>query len=72
VKTALVQKVDPNIVVFETATTAFRLDTDARERMRKLFERSDELQYSGRSSGAETISREDRREVTQLIESLRI
>jgi hypothetical protein len=71
VKTALVQKVDPSSVDFETATTAFRLDTDARERLRKLFERSDELQYSGTSSGAATISREDRRQVVELIESLR-
>lgn len=71
VKTALVQKVDPNSVDFEAATAAFRLDTDARERLRKLFERSDELQYSGRPFGAETVSREDRRETLELIESLR-
>ncbi len=71
VKTALVQNVDPNHVDFETATTAFRLDADARERLRRLFERSDELQYSGTSSGAETISREDRRKTLELIESLR-
>ncbi|MGH8101541.1 MAG: hypothetical protein ACREIW_09595, partial [Chthoniobacterales bacterium] len=71
VKTALVQKVDPKNVDFETASTAFRLDADVRERLRNLFERSDELQYSGAPSGAATVSPDDRRETLELIENLR-
>ena len=71
VKAALVKNVDPNNVDLDTVATAFRLDDDARERFRRLFERSDELQYSGRSFGAGTVSREDRQETLELIESLR-
>jgi hypothetical protein len=36
-----------------------------------LFERSDELQYSGTHNGTQKISREDRREVLELIENLK-
>jgi hypothetical protein len=71
VKAALAKHVDPNSVDLNTVADAFRLDDDARERFRRLFERSDELQYSGRSLGAATVSREDRRETLELIESLR-
>ena len=34
-------------------------------------ERSDELRYSGAHNGAETISAENRRDVLDLVESLR-
>jgi hypothetical protein len=71
VKAALVKNVDPNSVDLDTVAEAFRLDDDARDRFRRLFERSDEVQYSGASFGAETVSREDRRETLELIESLR-
>jgi hypothetical protein len=71
VKAALAKNVDPNNVDLDTVAEAFRLDDDARERFRRLFERSDEVQYSGTSFGAETVSREDRRETLELIESLR-
>ena len=70
-KAALARNVDPNNVDFETAATAFQLDQDSRERLRRLFERSDELQYSGTRNGAEIISPESRHEVLELIENLR-
>ena len=74
VKAALASRhggIDPNNVDFETAATAFELDQDSRDRLRRLFERSDELQYSGTHNGAEIISPESRREVLELIENLR-
>jgi hypothetical protein len=55
----------------ETAAAAFQLDDDSRERLRRLFERSDELSYSGAHNGAGVISVENRREVLELIENLR-
>lgn len=70
-KTALARNVDPNSVDLETAATAFQLDQNSREQLRRLFERSDELQYSGTHNGAEMISPESRREVLALIENLR-
>jgi hypothetical protein len=71
VKAALAKNVDPNNVDLDALVEAFRLDDNARERFRRLFERSDELQYSGAQGGSETVSRENRREMLELIEGLR-
>ena len=71
VKTALARNIDPNTVDAETAATAFDLDENERTQLRRLFERSDELRYSGAHNGAETISPESRREVLDLLENLR-
>lgn len=74
VKAALASRssgIDPNSIDLETAAAAFRLDQNAREGLRQLFERSDELQYSGTHNGAKIISPESRREVLELIENLR-
>jgi oxygen tolerance protein BatD len=74
VKTALASRhggLDPNMVDAETAATTFQLDENSRDQLRRLFERSDELRYSGTHNGAETISPENRREVLELVESLR-
>src|SRR6516162_7240869 len=35
--------VDPNVVDAETAANTFKLDTDSRDRLRRLFEQNDEL-----------------------------
>ena len=70
-KTALARNVDPNAVDAETVVNTFQLNEDLRNRLRRLFERSDELRYSGAHNGAETISPEHRREVLDLMESLR-
>jgi hypothetical protein len=74
VKTALASRhggIEPNMVDAETAATTFQLDENSRDQLRRLFERSDELRYSGAHNGAETISPESRREVLGLVESLR-
>src|SRR6266404_1172812 len=72
VKTALAKNIDPNAVDFETAAAAFELDEGEREQLRRLFQRSDELRYSGRPNGSGTILREDRQQVLELIESLHV
>ena len=74
VKTALAsggRGIDPNIVDAETAADTFKLNSDERDRLRHLFEQSDEWQYSGTHNGPGTISPENRREVLELIESLK-
>jgi hypothetical protein len=71
VKTALARNVDPSAVDAEMAATAFALDENSRAQLRRLFDRNDELRYSGRPNGAGTVLPEDREEVLQLIESLR-
>jgi hypothetical protein len=74
VKTALASAsrgIDPNIVDAETAADTFNLNSDERDRLRRLFEQSDEWQYSGAHNGPGRISPENRQEVLELIENLR-
>src|SRR6266853_4032831 len=71
VKTALAKNVNPNAVDAETAAKAFDLAEDEREQLRTLFERSDELRFSGSGNGAGAISNDEREEVLRLLESLR-
>ena len=63
--------VDPNAVDVETAAETFKLDTDSRDRLRRLFEQNDEWQYSGTHNGPGRISPENRRDVLELIENLK-
>jgi hypothetical protein len=65
------RRIDPNMVDVETAAEAFKLNSDSRDRLRRLFEQSDEWQYSGAHNGPGRISPENRREVLELIENLR-
>jgi len=55
----------------ETAADTFKLNSDSRDQLRRLFEQSDEWQYSGAHNGGTTISPENRREVLGLIENLK-
>jgi hypothetical protein len=64
------RQIDPNAVDAEIAADTFALNGDSRERLRRLFEQSDELQYSGAHNGSGKISSEDRRDVLELIENL--
>src|SRR5215472_8074873 len=63
--------VDPNAVDAETAAETFKLDTDSRDRLRRLFEQNDEWQYSGTHNGPGKISPENRRDVLELVENLK-
>ena len=72
VKAALARNTDPNTIDAETAADTFGLNGDSRERLKRLFEQSDELQYSGAHNGSERISAENRRDVLELIEDLRV
>jgi len=62
---------DPNVVDAETAADTFKLNSDSRDQLRRLFEQSDEWQYSGAHNGPAKISPENRREVLELIENLK-
>ena len=72
IKTALAKNVDPDSVDAETAAKAFQLDESMRERMRELFQRSDEVRYSGGQNGNGAVSDEQRHEIMELIETLRV
>jgi hypothetical protein len=70
-KTALAKNINPNAVDAETVANTFSLSEDERAHLRQLFERSDELRYSGRGNGDKTVANRDRAEVLSLLESLR-
>jgi len=65
------RSIDPNAVDAETAAETFKLDTNSRDRLRRLFEQNDEWQYSGTHNGPGRISPENRRDVLELIENLK-
>jgi oxygen tolerance protein BatD len=70
-KTALAKNINPNAVDAETVASTFDLNENERVQLRRLFERSDELRYSGSGNGDKTIAHRDREEVLRLLESLR-
>jgi hypothetical protein len=65
------REIDPNTVDIDTAADTFRLNGDSRERLRRLFEQCDELQYSGAHNGSQKLSPEVRRDVLEFIETLK-
>ena len=65
------REVEPTMVDAETAADTFKLDDNSRDQLRRLFEQSDEWQYSGAHNGPGRISPENRREVLELIENLK-
>jgi hypothetical protein len=65
------RRIDPNMVDVETAAETFKLNTDSRDRLRRLFEQSDEWQYSGAHNGPGRVSPESQREVLELIQNLK-
>ena len=71
VKTALAKNMNPNAVDADIAAKSFDLGENERAQLRTLFERSDELRFSGGGNGAGRISNDEREEVLRLLESLR-
>ena len=65
------RRIDPNMVDVETAAETFKLNSDSRDRLRRLFEQSDEWQYSGAHNGPGRVSPESQREVLELIQDLK-
>jgi hypothetical protein len=71
VKTALAKNMNPNAVDADTAARAFDLGEHEQAQLRTLFERSDELRFSGSGNGAGNISSNEREELLRLLERLR-
>jgi hypothetical protein len=71
-KTALAKNIEPNTVDADVAATVFRADENTRLRLRHLFEKSDEVRYSGGGhNGIRLVPPDTRREVLELIENLK-
>ncbi len=71
-KTALAENVNPNVVDADLAALAFHLDETMRRRLDTLFQKKDELHYSGGRNGHGEVSFEQQQEVTELIDQLRV
>ena len=65
------RRIDPNMVDVEIAAETFKLNSDSRDRLRRLFEQSDEWQYSGAHNGPGRVSPESQHEVLELIQNLK-
>src|SRR5579864_2195426 len=70
VKTALAKNLDPNTVDATTIEKTFDLNETDRTRLRTLFERTDELRYSGSGNGDNKVPDQDREKVLELLENL--
>ena len=71
-KTALAKDIEPNAVDADVAATVFQADENTRLRLRHLFEKSDEVRYSGDGhNGIRLVPPDTRREVLDLIENLK-
>jgi hypothetical protein len=70
-KTALARNLDPNVVDADVAAAAFRMDEESRDRLRRLFEKSDEARYSGYGNGSPALPAETRNQVLELIDNLK-
>ncbi|MFL6514563.1 MAG: BatD family protein [Chthoniobacterales bacterium] len=71
VKTALAGNINPSTVDAETAARVFKLDESERAQLRKIFEQSDELRYSGAANGHTSVSQDQQRAVFRFVEGLR-
>jgi hypothetical protein len=71
-KAALTNDINPNSVDAETVAKTFNLNDNQRAQLRHLFERSDELSYSGSGNSNGKISNDDREQVLSLLESLHV
>lgn len=71
VKTALARNVNPNAVDANAAAAAFHLDEARRSQLHTLFQKKDELRYSGNQNGKGVVPSEQQKEVLDLIENLR-
>ena len=71
-KTALAKNIEPNAVDADVAATVFQADENTRLRLRHLFEKSDEVRYSGDGhNGIRLVPPDTRRDVLDLIENLK-
>jgi hypothetical protein len=70
-KTAVAKNISPNAVDAETAAEAFDLGQTEQAQMHALFERNDELRFSGSGNGSSRVSKGEQEEVLRLVESLR-
>jgi len=71
-KTALARNLDPNTVDADLAASIFHADEATRLRLHRLFEKSDEVRYSGSDqNGSGVVPPDTRSDILGLIESLR-
>lgn len=70
-RTAIARNMSPNVVDADVAANAFRFESDQREALRRLFDQSDELRYSGGNGNTMVaVAPETRREVLDLLARL--
>ncbi len=70
IRTALLTGRDPETVSASQAGEALNTDDQTRARIREIFDRRDELRYSGSTNGDGSSGANDREDLAQLVEDL--
>jgi hypothetical protein len=70
IKTALMSNTDPERIDAAAAAKVLRADQNADERIRRIFDRRDELRYSGSSNGFDLLGPDEREQLIQFVEEL--
>ena len=70
VRSALLSGTDPERIDVAEATRVLRADEQARAQIRTIFERRDELRYSGSANGFDSLPQDERERLVEFVEEL--
>jgi hypothetical protein len=70
VRSALLSGTDPERIDAAEATKVLRADEQARAQIRTIFERRDELRYSGSANGFDSLPQDERERLVEFVEEL--
>jgi hypothetical protein len=70
IRSALLSGTDPDRIDAAAATKALRVDENAQAQIRTIFERRDELRYSGSANGFDSLPQDEREQLVEFVEEL--
>ena len=70
IRSALLSGTDPERIDAAAATNALRADENAQTQIRAIFERRDEVRYSGSPNGFDSLQQDERERLVEFVEEL--